>query len=271
MHGRRSRLAGLGVALTLVVSGLAIGTAQAGTGQSPDAAYYQSVVAGITPDVPGLKITVAGAGDSITVVNDTGKTVVVLGYTGEPYLQIGPGGVDENVGSLTHSLNSSATPQASQLTQAAASQRVVWQHLGAQKSYTWHDYRVQWNVKQRPPIVTSDPHHAHRVFEWALQLTVDGSPALVRGWVQWTGEPVFSTGQIAELVLGVLVLLGGTVFLVLRMRGKGNRRGGSRRGGRYARTGDDREVDLSRPTEFAGTVSKSSPLFRATSSDRWDD
>src|SRR5687768_12885127 len=63
---------------------------------APDATNYRVTITA-TPDLPGLTVTAIEAGARLQVVNDSGKTVEVLGYSGEPYVEIRPDGVYENV------------------------------------------------------------------------------------------------------------------------------------------------------------------------------
>jgi hypothetical protein len=73
----------------------------------PDSSHYRSSIVAIQPPIPGLVLAVTKAGESLTLTNHTGKTVMVIGYAGEAYLRITPTGVDENVTSLSSSLNGS--------------------------------------------------------------------------------------------------------------------------------------------------------------------
>ncbi len=44
----------------------------------------------MTPALPGVTVRVLQFGDELEVVNTTGTEVAVPGYSGEPYLRIGP-------------------------------------------------------------------------------------------------------------------------------------------------------------------------------------
>jgi hypothetical protein len=59
-------------------------------GPSPASAHFLSTVLGITPAVPGLSVSVADRDDRLVLTNDTGKVVVVSGYSLEPYLRFEP-------------------------------------------------------------------------------------------------------------------------------------------------------------------------------------
>jgi hypothetical protein len=97
---------------------------------------------------------VTKAGESLTLTNQTGKTVVVIGYAGEAYLGITPTGVDENVASLSSSLNGSLIIEGlPQPQEQPNQQRPDWRHVSDRPTFTWHDHRIHWIAQQRPPVV----------------------------------------------------------------------------------------------------------------------
>jgi hypothetical protein len=163
----------------------------------PDSNHYRSTITAIQPPITGLALAVTRADGALTLINHTGKTVVVIGYAGEAYLRITPTGVDENVASLSSWLNG-RLPQPP----ARANQQVPqWRHVSDQPTFTWHDYRTHWMGQQRPPVVAADPHHPHKVLDWTVPLTVGGEPVTVKGSLSWTGLGGLSTFAIALIAV----------------------------------------------------------------------
>jgi hypothetical protein len=219
--------------VTLLVAGLtalaapimASAAAAPKAATDPDRPYYVAAVTAIEPAVPGLAVVVHGGGESITLTNRTGSTVRVIGYSGEDYLRITATGVDENSNSLTAVLNSTDGGRAGlpkKFTNLPKGKKltVKWHQISTTNTVTWHDYRTRWNAGERPPIVREDPHSRHRVFDWAIQLSVNNRPALVRGAVTWTGSPRFSSPALVALVVGGLVaaLAGFVAVITIRRR-----------------------------------------------------
>jgi hypothetical protein len=66
------------------------------TGVGGRASNYRTEVLEVTPPVPGLTVRVLEAGNQLALINHSGQEVIVLGYRSEPYLRVGPTGVDEN-------------------------------------------------------------------------------------------------------------------------------------------------------------------------------
>jgi hypothetical protein len=170
----------------------------------PDSSYYRSAITAIQPSIPGLVLAVTKAGESLTLTNQTGKTVIVIGYAGEDYLRITPTGVDENIASLSSSLNGSLIIEGlPQKQDQQNQQRPKWRHVSDRPTFTWHDHRIHWMASQRPPVVARDPHHAHKVFTWKIPLTVNGQPVTVHGELDWKGSPGLTTFVIVLIVVGV--------------------------------------------------------------------
>jgi hypothetical protein len=184
----------------------------------PDSGHYRSTVTAIEPFVPGLVLAVTKAGDSLTLTNHTGKTVVVIGYAGEGYLRITPSGVDQNIASLSAWLNGSLISDGMPQTQGQPDrQRPKWRHVSDQPTFTWHDHRIHWMALQRPPVVAADPRQPHKVFDWKVPLTVNGEPVTVHGELDWKGLSGLSTFVIVLIVLagttGVAILVAMVVAL----------------------------------------------------------
>jgi hypothetical protein len=180
----------------------------------PDSSHYRSTITAIQPRVPGLALAVTRADGSLTLTNHTGRTVVVIGYAGEPYLRITTTGVDENVASLSSWLNG-RLPQPP----APASQRVPqWRHVSDRPTFIWHDYRTHWMGLQRPPVVAADPRHPHKVQDWTVPLTVGGEPVAVKGSLNWTGLTGLSTLAIALIAVAGTVGVGLAVAMAVVVR-----------------------------------------------------
>jgi hypothetical protein len=196
------------------------GTAAFAHGPSlPDSTYYRSTITAIEPSIPGLVLAVTKAGESVTLTNHTGKTVVVIGYTGEDYLRITPTGVDENIASLSSSLNGSLIIEGlPQEKEQANQQRPKWRHVSDQPTFTWHDHRIHWMAQQRPPVVAADPHHAHKVFAWKIPLTVNGEPVTVKGELDWKGIQGLSTFVIVLIALASTTGVAMAVAIAVTMR-----------------------------------------------------
>ena len=92
----------MAVALTLILS--TASPAFAHGADAPDATNYSTVITQ-TPALPGLEVRTIEAGARLQLTNHTGRNIEVLGYQGEPYLEVRPDGVYENYHSPATYLN----------------------------------------------------------------------------------------------------------------------------------------------------------------------
>lgn len=140
------------------------------------ATNYLTRITSMTPRVSGLSVRVIRNGMWLELSNRTGRTVEVLGYSGEPYLRITPQGTYANLRSPSVYIDSDvdsdlAPDDVSVSPQATPS----WQRVSGSATARWHDHRTHWMGEQAPPVVTSHPHRAHRLSHWMVPLRVSTS------------------------------------------------------------------------------------------------
>ena len=220
----RLQLAAAAVLVLAAFVGLAPPASAHGGGDEglPPASNYRSTITSIEPDVDGLHWRLIDAGTRIEVVNETGDVLTVFGDQGEPYLRIGPDGVEENQLSVTAFL------QANPGDDVVVPQRVLsggepeWREVSSSPSWAWHDDRAHWTDAD-PVAVTSADRVADEVVvvpSWSIEGEWSGRPLVVTGRVAWVEGPtpwpsLLGMVAIAAALLG-LTLLGrpGTALAV---------------------------------------------------------
>lgn len=202
---------GIVVALAAVVLALLAGPAAAYAHQGDP--NYRSEFARVTPSTPGLTVTVVNYDDSFELRNRTGKTVVVLGYRNEPYARVlADGTVQINRASAATYQNDErfggGPPPRGVRTGGAPD----WQTQDRTGRFTWHDHRMHWMSRSRPPAVT-DEQRRTKIFDYRIPLDVGGRPTYIKGTLWWVGpqEPPVPTWAIVTIVL--LALAGGIALL----------------------------------------------------------
>jgi hypothetical protein len=153
--GRLFRVRRLAVVLVLLPLALSVAPVPASahpSGSNPDAAYYQADLAEITPARPDVVVRVDPRGEWIDLTYTGDTEVVVLGYTGEPYLRVTATTTAENLVSQTTYLNKAmfADIPTSGRTASAAP---TWQPIDGAGTVRWHDHRIHWMGQARPPDV----------------------------------------------------------------------------------------------------------------------
>lgn len=170
----RRILVGLAGAATAVLATAAPAGAH-GLG-GPTATDQRVVVEGVVPRLDGVRVRTVDLGSRIELTNRGSAPVVVLGYEGEPYLRIGPRGVEENRRSPATALNRSATPSGRPPAGLDATAEPRWVRVSAEPVARWHDHRAHWMGRG-----------SVRDLDWAIPLRRGPTTAEIRGTV--TTEP----------------------------------------------------------------------------------
>ncbi|MGI5214893.1 hypothetical protein [Plantactinospora sp. CA-290183] len=212
LRARPTQLLGALVAGLLGALALAAPAAAHGA-DAPDGTNYRSTVRGVNPQVPGLTVRVIEAGARLELLNHTGRTIEVLGYAGEPYLEIRPDGVYENSRSPATYLNRTLDGETGIPAGADPSQPPSWQRVGTEPLARWHDQRSRWTGSGQPPAVAAAPEQEHRIRDWVVPLR-DGTTALeLHGSLDWLPPPDpfpwWALSLLGGLAVGALGLLPG--------------------------------------------------------------
>lgn len=157
-------------------------------GDAPDATNYRTLVTS-GPPVAGLTIRAVEAGARLELDNRTGRTIEVLGYDGEPYLEVRPDGVYENTHSPATYLNATLAGDAEPPATADPTQPPEWRRATDEPVARWHDHRTHWMSAEPPPAVRADPAREQRVRDWVVPLRDGVSTMEVRGTLDWVPPP----------------------------------------------------------------------------------
>jgi hypothetical protein len=203
------------------------GPALAHGGEAPDATAYRVEVLGVGPAEPGITVRTVEAGARLELRNTAGTTVEILGYQGEPYLEVRPDGTFENLNSPATYLNQTLdgdTPVPPEASPAAAPR---WHRVSTETTVRWHDQRTRWLGTDLPPQARADPSRSHRVRDWQVPLrrgthtfaahgTLTWEPPPATGW-WWAGALALGAGLAAlgrrhARLLGPVALSAGTII-----------------------------------------------------------
>ncbi len=162
---------------------------------------YQSRVTAVEPATDDLTVEVAGGDAFLEVVVVPGHAVEIPGYEGEPYIRIDEHGVvTVNDRSPSKFLNDDrfgkTVPDS-----ADAMGSPLWQVVGTDGKYAWHDHRTHWMSPTRPPAIVGNT--VQQVFRWEIPITVDGVEHLLEGTLEW--HP--SGSGITPLAIGLMAIV----------------------------------------------------------------
>jgi hypothetical protein len=180
--------------------------------------HYRSNITSVTPNVPGLSLQVLEFADRLLLINHTGRTVTIYGYSGEPYARIlANGAVEQNIHSPAVYLNTNFYANVTVPPSAAATDPPTWQIVDKTGQFEWHDHRIHWMSPVTPPQV-KDKGKLTKIFNWVVPISVGVEKTTVNGELFWTPEN--STAPVAAIVALAIIVIGaiGLTTVVRRRR-----------------------------------------------------
>ena len=156
-----------------------------------------------------------------------GRTVVISGAAGEPFLRLDPRGVQANLASPSWVADQRARGRSV----ATATGPVQWVPVSSSRSYSWLDARLRYPA-DLPPADVLRRTSATVVQRWRIPVTLDGTAGALTGTVSWVPRAVavaqLTPGRSSErpgratavgsAVLGLLLVVGAGTLLVRRRR-----------------------------------------------------
>ena len=182
---------------------------------SPD---YLSQVRSIAPALSGLSVSVLNRDDRLAIRNTSGRTVVIEGYSRDPYLRLGAdGSVAVNTRSPAYYLNTDRYADAKVPASAQADAPPRWKPVSKTGRYEWHDHRMHYMGNGRPKKV-ADPSLRQTVFDWKVPLRVGDEAGSINGRLLWTPREEPGLPLAAIFLAAALVIAGCVVVIVVRRR-----------------------------------------------------
>jgi hypothetical protein len=177
---------------------------------------YRSNITSITPDAHGLSFQVLEFADRILMTNHTGQTVTIYGYQGEPYARVlADGTAEQNVRSPATYLNTNFYADVTVPPSASASAPPKWEVVDRTGQFEWHDHRIHWMSPVPPPRVKNKSRRT-LIFNWQVPISVGTAKGAIDGQLFWTPEN--SKASVAVIVLGILIAVGGLLFVLFVRR-----------------------------------------------------
>ena len=177
---------------------------------------YRSTITSVKPPVRGLTFKIQYGDDQIYLDNRSGKTIVIKGYSGEPYLRFAPSGIFVNIHSPSGYLNQDRYARVQVPKSATAKAKPKWEKLANVHVWAWHDHRIHYMNPIPPPQIKSEPRKRHHVFDWKVPATENGKKFLIAGSLDYKPPPKndFPYG----LVISLAALVGAGLIGLFALR-----------------------------------------------------
>ena len=179
---------------------------------------YRSVVSKVTPDVPGIKVSVLNFDDRLLLHNTSGQDVVIYDYADppRPYARLmADGTVEVNRNSEAYYLNEDRYGETS--VPKNLPEEPQWEQVSRSSRFEWHDHRAHWMGKGDPPGL-KDKSKRQKLNDWSVPIEIGGRPGTIAGtltWVPLEDDPL-PVGAIIGFAALVIVLA--IVVIVVRRR-----------------------------------------------------
>jgi hypothetical protein len=176
------------------------------------ASDFRTRLLAVTPRVEGLEVRLVSNGKHVEVRNRTGKDVEVSGYSGEPYLRVTPSDVYVNTRSATAYTNKTLDPKTAPpgvSPTKADTGAPSWKRLRTEPVVNWHDHRTHWLPSTLPPAAAAAPDKKHRISNWTVNLTANGTPVRATGTLDYVPPPPVSLWWVGVLIAAGAAALAG--------------------------------------------------------------
>lgn len=173
----RPTLAGR-LAVAVAAALLLPATAAAHGPVDPAASSYEAHVSSLPA---GMQAKVIDGDQRMWLTVGPRRTVVVLDYTGAPYLRFSPRGVEVNQNSAMYYLNQ--VPPQTPPTHSGPGTLLHWNRVSSGHQYGWHDGRLHALAS-----VALAPGATY-IGRWTIPLRVDGAPATIAGGLVHAANP----------------------------------------------------------------------------------
>ena len=150
---------------------------------------YRSTITGVHPKMPGLRLSILYGDDQVRLDNRSGRTVIIRGYSGEPYLRFAPSGIYVNINSPANYLNEDRYARVTVPKSATASAQPRWEKMAGGDVWAWHDHRIHYMNPLAPPVVKAAPRKPHHIFDWKVPASDGGKKFFIAGSLDYKPPP----------------------------------------------------------------------------------
>lgn len=179
---------------------------------------FRSDVLAVAPAIDGIDVEVLNRDDRLLLTNRSGRTVLIDGYSDDPYARLLPDGtVQVNRDSAATYLNEERDGIVTVPDDADGEGPPRWETVSKTGRFEWHDHRMHWMGRGVPPAV-EDESRTQKIGDWEVPIAIDGERGAISGELWWTPQEDPGPPMAAMAALVAVVLAGGAAVVVVRRR-----------------------------------------------------
>jgi hypothetical protein len=172
---------------------------------------YRSEVTHLEPATEAVRVDVIGGDSFLRIDVEPGHEVVILGYSGEPYVRIlGDGTVEQNERSPAVQLNTDRYGRVGSQNDLSdediRAMEPEWRQVGEDGTFVWHDHNSHWMSTSLPPQLQG--RESGVVFDdWVVPIVVDGVSTEVHGTLVRDAPPSVLPWLLLAAAFAAVVVL----------------------------------------------------------------
>jgi hypothetical protein len=186
----------------------------------PRTGVYRHIMLTDSRPVAGLEVeeVLGRTVPTLTLDNQTGETITILGRDGEPFARLNGEFVEANLASPTW-VEVSQSIRVVPTVKADASAPPLWRRISEGPRWSWPDYRSRPPDTELPPTTLAKGGSV-MVKRWAVPLEVGSRRLEIRGLTEFVpmNTPTGSSSSRLPMATSALVAVAGAAFLVFRRR-----------------------------------------------------
>ncbi|MEV6348995.1 hypothetical protein [Actinoplanes sp. NPDC051851] len=171
--------------------------ASAHGGESANVTSYRTAVTGISSPMSGLSVRVVEGGARLELTNDTSRTIEILGYSGEPYLEIRPDGTYQNTSSPATYINETLAGDTPVPSTADVTTAPTWSRISSGTTVRWHDQRTHWTGTA---VTSTTTRHLR---DWTVPLRDQARTFEITGTLDYEPAPAAWAWWLTAVLLGL--------------------------------------------------------------------
>lgn len=199
--------------LLALVAAAALGAPSAGAHGETNPSV-RTVIEGVEPPLEDVEVkVVAGVASQLSFANNGAVAVDVLAGGGEPFLRVGPGGVEANLNSIEWYRSGNADGVAEPPPEADIGGPPRWERVSGRPEWSWFEHRAHPRAFAIPPEAVAAQESA-RLGEFRVPLRQAGRESAIAGYVEY--RPVL--GNVLPSLTSPTTLAPGVTVAVLTGR-----------------------------------------------------